>query len=216
MCDKSKIDKYAKMEKVGAEKKRAEGGKEAREKEPDAPTKRREGKEAAKVEDPLKELTAKLESAEKEAKETYDRLLRVSAEFENYKKRTSREMDEYRKFANESVFKEMLPVVDNLERAIHSSNSANNVNSRIVEGVDMTLKEILKIFGKFGVTPVESLDKEFDPSFHQAVAQENSDDHPDNTVIKELQKGYTMHERLLRPAMVIVSKAGDPGARDED
>lgn len=215
MSDKSNISKYAKMEKAGAEEKGAEEEKIANEKEPGAPESKRENQDAVKIEDPLKELEAKLESAEKEAQETYDRLLRVSAEFENYKKRSSREMDEYRKFANESILKEMLTVVDNLERAIHSSNSEENLSSSIVEGVDMTLKEILKIFEKFGVRPIEALDHGFDPTYHQAVAQENSDDHPDNTVIRELQKGYTIHDRLLRPAMVIVSKAGDQSTPDQ-
>lgn len=150
-------------------------------------------------------MEAKLKAAQEESKETYDRFLRVSAEFENYKKRSSREMDEFRKFANESLIKEMLSVVDNLERAINSSNDAKQANSGLVEGVDITLKEILKIFEKFNVKPVESLKKRFDPNFHQAVMTEETDDYTEHTVINELQKGYMMHDRLLRPAMVVVS-----------
>ena len=102
-------------------------------------------------------MEAKLKVAQEESRETYDRFLRISAEFENYKKRSAREMDEFRKFANESLIKEMLSVVDNLERAINSSNDAKQANSGLVEGVDITLKEILKIFEKFNVKPVESL-----------------------------------------------------------
>jgi len=163
--------------------------------------------EEKKTDKPLKELEAKLKGVKDEAKQTYDRLLRVSAEFENYKKRSSREINEFRKFANESLIKEMLPVLDNLERAIASSGDDENTNSCILEGVDMTLKEILRIFEKFGVKPIESPGKIFDPCFHQAVMQEESEKHPENTVLKELQKGYMIHDRLLRPAMVVVSIA---------
>ncbi len=156
--------------------------------------------------DPIKDLEEKLQAAETEAKESYDRFLRLSAEFENYKKRSSREMDEFRKFANEVLIKDLLSVVDNLERAIDSSDGDNNTGDNVVEGVDLILKEVLKILEKFGVSRVDCAEKPFDPSYHQAVMQEESDDFSDNTVIKELQKGYLLHDRLLRPSMVVVSK----------
>ena len=162
-------------------------------------------KHKKKGHDLIKEMEAKLKAAQEESKETYDRLLRVSAEFENHKKRSAREMDEFRKFANESLIKELLSVVDNLERAINSSSDARQANSGLVEGVNMTLKEMLKIFEKFNVRPVESLKKHFNPSFHQAVMTEETDDYAEHIVINELQKGYMMHDRLLRPAMVVVS-----------
>jgi len=155
--------------------------------------------------DPLKEMETKIKSLEKEAKETYDRFLRVSAEFENYKKRSAREMSEFKKFANESLIKELLIVVDNMERAINSSKDEGNSNNGLIEGIDMTLKELLKIFEKFSVKQVESLGKPFDPNFHQAVMQQENDEFPHNTVINELQKGYIINERLLRPATVVVS-----------
>ena len=157
--------------------------------------------------DPLKELEEKLKNTELEAKQTYDRFLRVSAEFDNFKKRSAREMSEFRKYANESLISEMLTVVDNIERAISTSSSDNQANSCIIEGVSLTLKEILRVFDNFGVKPIESLCKTFDPNFHQAVMQEESEEHPDNTVIAELQKGYMIHDRLLRPSMVVVSKS---------
>ena len=162
-----------------------------------------------KTGDPLKVMEARLESVEQESKESYDRFLRVSAEFENYKKRAAREMNDFRKFANESFVKAMLPVVDNLDRAIESSSNDDHSNSSVVEGVNMTLKEILKIFEQFGVKPFQSLGKTFDPALHQAVMQEESDDHPEKTILNELEKGYMMHDRLLRPAMVVVSKKTD-------
>ena len=162
-----------------------------------------------KNDDPLKVMEARLESMEQESKDSHDRFLRVSAEFENYKKRAVREMNDFRKFANESFVKAMLPVVDNLDRAIESSSDDDHSNSSVVEGVNMTLKEILKIFEQFGVKPFASLGKTFDPALHQAVMQEESDDHPEKTILNELEKGYMMHDRLLRPATVVVSKKTD-------
>lgn len=153
-----------------------------------------------------RDMAAKLEAAEKEAGENYDRFLRISAEFENYKKRKDREATDFRKYANETLVKELLPVVDNLERAVETSADHEDAVNCILEGVDMTLKEILKVLEKFAVKAVDAVGNPFDPTFHQAVMQETSEDHPDNTVIKELQKGYTIHERLLRPSMVVVAK----------
>lgn len=164
-----------------------------------------EEKDKVKIVDHLKDMETRLESVEQEAKEAHDRFLRVSAEFENYKKRSVREMDEFRKFANESLIREMLTVVDNLERALNSSNNDNQANSHIAEGVDMTLKEILKVFEKFNVKPIEALGKPFDPNFHQAAMREETNERPENTVLNELEKGYMIHDRLLRPAMVVVS-----------
>jgi len=169
----------------------------------------------AMPEEPEKDLEQKLEEAEAGAKSAHDRFLRVSAEFENFKKRTRREVDDFRKYANEALIKELLNVVDNLERAMESSIEAKE-NNPLLEGVDLTLKEILKIFEKFNVKPIEALEKEFDPAVHQAVLQEPSEAHPDNTVIREFQKGYTIHDRLLRPAMVVVSKAAEgPGDAEQ-
>lgn len=163
--------------------------------------------EVVSIDSPKEEVDIKLETAEKEAKESYDRFLRVSAEFENYKKRTTREMDEFRKYANESLIRELLPVVDNLERAIDSSINDKTADGFVVEGIDMTLKEILKVLEKFVVKPIDALGKPFDPAFHEAVMQEETDEQPENAVLKELQKGYMIHDRLLRPSMVVVSKA---------
>jgi molecular chaperone GrpE len=156
--------------------------------------------------DPIKELEAKLEAKEKEAVETYDRLLRATAEFDNYKKRSSREMAEFRKFANQSLIKEMLSVVDNLELAMNSSNGNKAIDKDLLQGLEMTHKEILKVFEKFDVKPIDAKGRPFDPSFHEAVMQEETNDSPKNTVVNELQRGYMIHDRLLRPSMVVVAK----------
>jgi molecular chaperone GrpE len=156
-------------------------------------------------------LEEQFRAAEVRAEENYDRLLRVTAEFENYQKRMEREMNGFRKFANESLIKDILPIVDNLERALEIPYENNeSAFNGMREGVQMTLKGLQESLEKFGVVSIDSLDKPFDPNFHQAVMQEESEGHPDNTVSKELQKGYVMRERLLRPAMVVVSKKPDP------
>jgi molecular chaperone GrpE len=165
------------------------------------------------------ELEAKVEAARQEAQLNYDRFLRVSAEFDNYRKRSARETQDFRKYANESLLKELLPVVDTLELAIKSAREESKGQESIVNGIDLTLKEILRVLNKFGVQPIEALNQPFDPVFHQAVVGQESDTHPKNTVIQELQKGYTLHDRLLRPAMVVVAKPktdGDAGQTDEN
>ena len=134
-----------------------------------------------------------------------DRFVRLSAEFDNYRKRKQREIDEFKKFATETVFKQFLSVMDNLERAIASAES-NNDHDSLLEGVKMTHKEILKIFQAFNVKPVEAQNQAFDPNFHQAVTQKETDAVPENTVTNVLQTGYVLNDRLIRPAMVVVSK----------
>jgi molecular chaperone GrpE len=158
------------------------------------------------VSDPVKELESRCEAAEQESRQHYERLLRVSADFENFKKRTFRENDDFRKFANELLLLELLPVVDNLERAIQSTSGEKIEVGCVIEGVEMTLKALVKIFEKFSVKIIEAEGKPFDPNFHQAMMQEASDSIPENTVIREFQKGYLLHDRLLRPSMVVVSK----------
>ena len=181
------------------QKKKAKPAKKENSPEKDAP-KASETKKSSKDGSPekIEELTNLLE-------EEKDRVLRLSADFENYKKRKEKEIDGFKKFANESVFKQLLTVVDNLERAISSVEEASD-ESHLLEGVKLTHKEILKLFKTFDVVPVEAKDQPFNPTFHQAVTQEESHEVPDNTVISVLQKGYLLHDRLIRPAMVVVSK----------
>lgn len=157
--------------------------------------------------DEVESLKDALAAARKEASDNYERFLRVGADFENYKKRVQRQMDDHRKFSNTELIKDLLPVVDNLERAIaaYQDNHAN-IEACMVEGVEMTLKEVLNILEKHKATQVEAQGKSFDPNYHEAVMQEESEQHPENTVINELQKGYLLHDRLIRPSMVVVSK----------
>ncbi len=157
------------------------------------------------------DIEKQLAEAKQEAQNHYEHLLRVSADFENYKKRTSREMKDLAKYANERLVKELLTVVDNLERAIESASNSHGSDDPLVQGVNMTLNETFKILERFHVTPILSMGEPFDPNFHQAMMQEEVDDQPPNTVVRELQKGYMIHDRLLRPSLVAVSKAGANG-----
>ena len=161
-------------------------------------------------------LAEQLEQAEQKANESYDKLLRVSADFDNYKKRTAREMQELVKYANEKLIKELLTVVDNLERAIDSASGRYDESDPLIQGMHLTLNETIKILKRHQVKPVTSLGEPFDPSYHQAMMQEEVEDQPPNTVVKELQKGYLIHDRLLRPALVAVSKAGNAVKQNED
>jgi len=154
------------------------------------------------------QLKKQLEEAKQEISQEHDQLLRLSAEFENYKKRMSRQMNDFRKYANEALLKDLLSIVDNLERALNTSGEKidESIQSCVIEGVEMTLNEILKLLSKYNVTSIDALGKPFDPVFHEAVMQETSEEQPENTIINEFQKGYLIHDRLLRPSMVVVSK----------
>jgi len=162
-----------------------------------------------------KELEEKLAEAQAQAKDYHDRMLRMAAELENVRKRASREMEDVRKYATENLIGQLLTVVDNLERAIASASPENQNDKCVVDGVALTLAEITKILEKHHVKPIEAMGEPFDPAFHQAMSQEERSDHPSNTVVQEFQKGYLMHDRLLRPAMVVVSKNNQNGQSNE-
>ncbi len=153
----------------------------------------------------IEELKRKLEEKEKEVKEHYDRLLRVAADFENYKKRAAREKEEWTKFANEDLIKGILPFIDNLERAVNHSEKTEDYQS-LVEGIKLTVQQLLNTLNKFGVSLIQSLGKPFNPAVHQAMLLVETDQHEPNQVVEEFQKGYLLNERLLRPATVSVSK----------
>ena len=159
-------------------------------------------------EEDLEALRKKLDEKEKEVKEAHDRMLRVAADFENYKKRAAREKEELIKFSNEEVIKAILPFVDNLERAVDHSEKARDVES-LVEGVKLTIQQLLQALSKFGLSPIESLGKPFDPAFHEAVMVVATDQHQPNHVVEEFRKGYLLHDRLIRPAAVSVSKPSE-------
>jgi molecular chaperone GrpE len=151
------------------------------------------------------ELKNLLAQKTEEAQENYDRYLRLAAELENIKKRQERETAELRQFANENLLKELVPVLDNLERALEHGRQAEAPEA-LMEGLDLVSQDFLKVLGRFGVTPINSVGERFDPAYHHAVMEEEAPEVEDQTVLKELQKGYLLQNRLLRPAMVVVSR----------
>jgi molecular chaperone GrpE len=146
---------------------------------------------------------------EEELGQEKDRYLRLYAEFDNYKKRVARDREELIKYGNESLLYELLPVIDNLEMAMkHSSNDASSATGGggLAQGVEITLKEFLRVIDKFGLSPIDASGKMFDPSLHHAMTQVERDGIDENMVVEELRKGYMLREKVLRPSLVAVSK----------
>ena len=146
-----------------------------------------------------------LAALRKEKDTLQDRLLRTAAEFDNYRKRIDRERRELSEFAAADMLKELLPIVDNLDRALQAPAGSDVDAYR--KGVEMIQRQMHDLLQKRGVTPIETVGAEFDPNYHQAVTYDVSPDHREGEVIEELQRGYKLGERLLRPAMVKVAKA---------
>ncbi len=148
-------------------------------------------------------LEEQLAAKEKEARENWDRFLRERADLENYRKRVGREKEELLNYGNKSLLEEILPVIDNLERALqHASDDGLGA---VVEGIRMTHTMLLAALKKFNVTPIEAVGTVFNSAFHQAMVQVPTDQYEPNTVVEEYQKGYMLKERLLRPSMVTVA-----------
>ena len=146
-----------------------------------------------------------LEKERSHARNMEERFLRVNAEFENYKKRIIRDNSERLKFFNLDLIKELLPSLDNLERAITHAKSENKDFDSMIEGLEMVNKMTHEVFEKFGVSRVNTVGEVFDPNIHQAVGVVQSDTVPENHVVEECLGGYLLHDRIIRPAMVRVS-----------
>lgn len=155
--------------------------------------------------DPVKELEEKLAAVEKEKKENWDRYLRAAADLENTRKRQKRELEDAKYDAKHKVLKEMLPVVDNLERAIEHAKAGGDTTA-ILEGVELVLRQFMTAFERLDVSPIDAMGQPFDPNLHEAISQQESDQ-PAGTVIQVLQRGYRSGDRLLRPSLVVVAKA---------
>jgi molecular chaperone GrpE len=145
--------------------------------------------------DPLEELRRERDAVQ-------DRLLRTAAEFDNYRKRMDRERRDLAESTAGEVMKDLLPIIDNLERALHAAEQDDPLR----KGVELIHKQMLEMLRKRGVTPIEALGADFDPNFHQAVIHEESAQHREGEVMAELQRGYVVGDRLLRPSMVKVAK----------
>jgi len=146
-----------------------------------------------------------LEKERIRAQNMEERFLRVNAEFENYKKRMIRESSDRLKYFHLDLIKELLPSLDNLERAISHAKSGNNNVDSMIEGLEMVNKMTHEVFEKFGVSRVNTVGEVFDPNFHQAVGVVESGSVPENHIVEECLGGYLLHDRIIRPAMVRVS-----------
>lgn len=162
--------------------------------------------DATDIESEVNKLKDQISLKEAEAKENYERFLRTCAEFENFKKRAAKEKEEFIKFVQEGMIRELLPVLDNLERAVEHSKASQDLNG-LVEGVDMTVKQFLQCLDKVGVKPVTAIGERFDPNRHEAIMQVEEGDYDADTVVGEHQKGYILNDRLLRPSLVTVATA---------
>ncbi len=145
-----------------------------------------------------------IDRLQRERDEYYERLIRTTADFDNYRKRTDRERRELSEYAATTLLTDLLPLVDDLERALAADDQNAAVDRR---GVEIIRKQLLDLMAKRGVTPIEAVGSDFDPNLHQAVAHEPSETHRDGEIIEELRRGYTLRDRLLRASMVKVAKA---------
>lgn len=169
--------------------------------------------------DEAAELATELEAARTEIEKLNKEYLLKCADLENYKKRLEREKAEHQSFANVELIRALLPAIDNLERALLHSGEVFDPDTSVgktdtgtlTHGVEITLKDTLSVLAKFGLTEVPALAKRFDPEVHESVGHEEDPEHEDGTVIRVLQKGYSLKERLIRPALVVVSSGKGSG-----
>lgn len=175
--------------------------------------KQRENKEKLEVKEKEEKIVSlkeseylKLKEEEKKAKEYWDRLLRLQADFENMRKRLEREKEDFIKFANEGIILELLNILDDLERTVELAQSQHQDLTSFLKGVEMILAHLYEMLKEYGLRPIEAKGKIFDPVYHEALMQIEKDDLPENTVIEELQKGYLLGDKVIRTAKVKVSK----------
>lgn len=206
-AEKEETEKVEDHKELDKRKEKTEGLKES-------DTKSRKEKVKATEEMTKQELLRKLKDTEEEAQKNYDLYMRTYAEIENVKKRGIREKEELSKYANESLIKEILPVIDNLQKAIsHAQNDKNPTG--LIEGLELTLGGLITALEKAGLKEVEAEGKPFDPNFHEAISQQRDDKVAPGLVINEFQKGYLLNGRLIRPARVVVSQ-GDDNKREDN
>ncbi len=156
----------------------------------------------------IEELEQALEQANAKVDEQKDSVIRAAAEVDNMRRRSAMDIEKAHKFALEKFVNELLPVIDNMERALQGTSAEDEATKAMYEGVELTLKSFISSVEKFGVKQVDPQGEAFDPDLHQAIGMQPSADFPANTVMMVMQKGYQLNERLLRPAMVMVSQGG--------
>ena len=153
--------------------------------------------------------------AKAEAQKNKEQWMRTAADFDNFRKRSRREVDDARRAGREEMLKEFLPVFDNLERAIVSAQRAQEVKA-VADGLNMILRQFIDTLGRVNIAKVPTVGKDFDPTVHEAIQQVESDEHTPGTIVAEVQPGYVQGDRLVRPAMVVVAKAKQAVAATEE
>jgi molecular chaperone GrpE len=163
--------------------------------------------------DDVTHLQEALEAKTREAENLQDKHLRLMAEFDNARKRAAREREDYTRFANESLIRELLPVLDNFDRALLAAKNEPGA-AAVTAGVELIQRELLRVLEKFGATPFSSVGQPFDPERHEAVARVQTTEHPEMTVVAETARGYVLNGRILRPAMVSVAVPPEASCAD--
>ena len=183
-----------------------EDGAQEKETEEESSEARPEEKELT-AEEEQKDLTPDQEMVrmQQEVEQANDMMLRLAAELDNYKKRVAKERESLIRYAVQDVLQELIPILDNFERATESANKSKDFNS-FLEGVKMIYRNMYDVMGRKGLVRIDAVGETFDPNIHEAVMQVTSQEHPENVVVEELQKGYMLHDRVIRPSMVVVSK----------
>jgi molecular chaperone GrpE len=168
-----------------------------------------EARAASAVLDDLESLRSRVTVAEQERDEYLGLLQRTRADFENYQKRIQRDLAQERRYAHAAFARELLPVLDNRQRALEAARQQAE-KGPLIQGVALVQSQLLDLFGRFGVTPIDARGQPFDPHLHEAVRQQPRNDVPPGTVVEVLEPGYRLHERVLRPARVVVAAPPPP------
>ncbi len=177
---------------------------ESDQKEPSAPTEASMEADATPAEGTTDALAAQVASLE-------DRLLRTKADYQNLVRRSANERSEAVRYANAELMKSLLPVLDDFERSLSAAETDDNL-AAVIDGVRLVYENLIKALTSYGLSPIEALHQPFDPNVHEAMLQQPSADHPDQTVIEEFARGYRLRDRVIRPSRVIVSKTMDQDA----
>jgi len=162
--------------------------------------------------DPIKILEKDLKKTKDELAEEKDNFIRLQAETDNFRKRLSREKDEFSQYANERLFKELIPIFDNFERALEDTSSDTK---SLKEGLEMILKQFSSFLEKEKVEQIKAIGEKFDPTVHEVLTSEESSEHEENTIISQFVKGYTINSRVLRPSQVVISKKPSPEPKED-
>jgi len=162
--------------------------------------------------DPIKILEKDLQKTKDELAEEKDKFVRLQAETDNFRKRLSREKEEFSQYANERLFKELIPIFDNFERALEDTSSDTK---SLKEGLEMILKQFSSFLEKEKVEQIKAIGKKFDPTVHEVLTSEESSEHEENTIISQFVKGYTINSRVLRPSQVVIAKKPSPEPKED-